>query len=383
MRGIFISQAVLNKNNGGGQFVRSLILLLRKTVGVNNLTIVSMPDSYVSHKPDIEEENLIVYENNPSKMQKIKNILSGSPKLISKDINDNIINVIKKGQFDFVFFGMSTYKYLAKRISKELGIPVIVMYQGIAPNSIKSRLVGKRLLEKVKKYPSYYLVKNREKCVEKFSNCNIVHNNRDRDAFFHYYKKEPDFFLPVFISDKFSEEKGINPGYKDFSLLFVGSYFGPNLSGIKWFTENVMSKLPEGISLYIVGQGMKVLENENLYKKDNIHIIGEVEELAPWYYHADLVVEPIFEGDGMKTKTVEAMMFGKTVLGTDEAFCGYEGLDKYLCNTAEEFVDKIVEYSTNGVDKYNDEIRNIYLQKYSENAVLNTMKKIIGKFGKI
>lgn len=74
-------------------------------------------------------------------------------------------------------------------------------------------------------------------------------------------------YLPVFIADKFSDYKGENPGYSDFSLLFIGSNFGPNLSGLKWFTENVMIKLPEGISLYIVGQGMEVLKEESTYQK--------------------------------------------------------------------------------------------------------------------
>ena len=44
MRVVFISQAVLNKNNGGGQFVRSLSGLLRKAVGVDNVTVISLPD---------------------------------------------------------------------------------------------------------------------------------------------------------------------------------------------------------------------------------------------------------------------------------------------------------------------------------------------------
>lgn len=35
MRAVFISQAVLNKNNGGGQFVRSLTGLLKKAIGAD------------------------------------------------------------------------------------------------------------------------------------------------------------------------------------------------------------------------------------------------------------------------------------------------------------------------------------------------------------
>lgn len=380
MKGIFISQAVLNKNNGGGQFVRSLISLLRSAIGTENLTVVSLPDQNDTVKHSRVEDNLIIYEANPSKLQMAKNILGGCPKWVSRDIFDKIIELIKEYKPDFVFLGFSTYAYLIAKIKKETGLPVFVMYQGIAPNTKRSRLVGASLIQKIKAYPSYRMVLKRERINVEHADCNIVHNRRERDAYYFYYKKEPEMYLPVFIADKFSEKKGMNPGYEGFSLLFIGSNFGPNLSGLKWFAENVMLNVADGINLYVIGQGMKILEKEPTYQKDNIHIIGEVEDLAPWYYHADLVVEPIFEGDGMKTKTVEAMMFGKTILGSDEAFCGYEGLDEYRCNTADEFVKRINVYKQSGAEKYNSKVRNTYLDKYSENAVLHSMKEAIEKY---
>lgn len=380
MRGIFISQAVLNKNNGGGQFVKSLIGLLRCAVGAENLTVISLPDQNDTAKHNRVEDNLIIYEATPTKIQMAKNVICGCPKWVSTDIFDSIVEYIKVEKFDFVFLGFSTYEYLIKKVKKETGLPVFVMYQGVTPNTKKSRLVGASLFQKIKAYPSYRMVLKRERTNAMLADCNIVHNKRERDAYYYYYKKEPEMYLPVFIADKYSENIGSNPGYNDFSLLFIGSNFGPNLSGLKWFAENVMPNLADGISLYVVGQGMEVLKNESTYQVDNIHIIGEVEDLAPWYYYANLVVEPIFEGDGMKTKTVEAMMYGKTILGSDEAFCGYEGLDEYLCNTAEEFVNRINVYKQTGVERFNSKIRNIYLNKYSENAVLNTMKEAIRKY---
>lgn len=36
---------------------------------------------------------------------------------------------------------------------------------------------------------------------------NIVHNKRERDAFYYYYKKEPEMYLPVFIADNSCEIK--------------------------------------------------------------------------------------------------------------------------------------------------------------------------------
>lgn len=380
MKGIFISQAVLNNNNGGGQFVKSLIGLLRSSIGTDNLIVVSLPDQNDTAEYRREEVNLIIFEDTPSKVQMTKNVLSGCPKWVCPEIFDKIIDFIKQGNFDFVFLGFSTYEYLIKKIKKETSLPVFVMYQGITPNTKKSRLVRASVFQKIKMYPSYRMVLKREGTNAMLADCNIVHNKRERDAYFTYYKKEPELYLPVFIADKFSSEKGENPGYEGFSLLFIGSNFGPNISGLKWFAEKVMPKMKSNVNLYVVGQGMEVLAEQPLYQVNNIHIIGEVENLAPWYYHADLVVEPIFEGDGMKTKTVEAMMYGKTILGSDEAFCGYEGLDEYLCNTAEEYINKINEYLSSGSEKYNEYVRSVYLGKYSEGAVLNIMKGALEKY---
>ncbi|HSF13623.1 MAG TPA: glycosyltransferase, partial [Erythrobacter sp.] len=50
---------------------------------------------------------------------------------------------------------------------------------------------------------------------------------------------------------------------------------------------------------------------------------GAVDDLSPWYAGAALVIAPILSGSGMKTKVAEALMHGKRVAGTSEAFVGY------------------------------------------------------------
>ena len=121
MRAVFISQAVLNKNNGGGQFVRSLTGLLKKAIGADNLTVISLPDQNDTARHSRVEKNLVIYEANPTKIQMARNVLSGCPKWVSTYIFDKIIEYIKSEKFDFVFLGFSTYEYLIKKIKKETG----------------------------------------------------------------------------------------------------------------------------------------------------------------------------------------------------------------------------------------------------------------------
>ena len=120
MKAVFISQAVLNKNNGGGQFVKSLTGLLRKAVGFDNVTVISLPDQYDTAQHSRVEKNLIIYEASPNKIQMAQNILSGCPRWVSPDIFDKIVDYIKNEKFDFVFLGFSTYGYLIKKIKKLL-----------------------------------------------------------------------------------------------------------------------------------------------------------------------------------------------------------------------------------------------------------------------
>ena len=96
-----------------------------------------------------------------------------------------------------------------------------------------------------------------------------------------------------------------------------------------------------------------------------------VESLDEFYYNADFVISPIFEGSGMKTKTAEALMFGKTIFGTKEAFEGYSfdyGKVGCLCNNAEDFICAIDNYNLTKF-RFNDYSRNMYLRNYSFNKL--------------
>ena len=124
-------------------------------------------------------------------------------------------------------------------------------------------------------------------------------------------------------------------------ILFVGSNFYANRQGIRWFVEQVVPRIH--LKVCIVGRGLDALR-DRLAVPGQVEVIGAVEDLAPWYLNARLVIAPIFYGSGMKTKVAEALMYGKAVLGTSEAFSGYEeiiGKAGQVCDTADQFVAAI------------------------------------------
>ena len=94
----------------------------------------------------------------------------------------------------------------------------------------------------------------------------------------------------------------------------------PTINGLDWFLKYVLPYID--CKLMVIGREMKKYSSPDITEK--VEIIGEVEDLSVYYEMADAIICPIFIGDGMKTKTAEAMMYGKTIFATDEALEGYD-----------------------------------------------------------
>ena len=87
---------------------------------------------------------------------------------------------------------------------------------------------------------------------------------------------------------------------------------------------------------------------------------------------------PIFSGSGMKVKTAEALMYGKFLIGTKEAFEGYEIDEKIgiLCNNANDFIKNINKYSQQNLI-YNAPSRTLFIDKYSSDATQELFNSLL------
>lgn len=118
----------------------------------------------------------------------------------------------------------------------------------------------------------------------------------------------------------------ITNNYK--KLLFVGSlnYF-PNVNGLEWFVNTIFKNLPSDFELTIVGKSPKADDFKFVDAYDNIHLIGEVDDVQPYYASHDVVIVPVLEGSGTRLKILEAFSYGKLVLSTAKGIEGIEGHD--------------------------------------------------------
>ena len=165
---------------------------------------------------------------------------------------------------------------------------------------------------------------------------------------------------------------------KEKYVLFVGGDFYANRAGIAWFVKNVMPRLQAKV--IIVGRGFEELRPQ-LELADKVKVVGAVNCLFDWYKNAHFVIAPIFDGSGMKTKVAEALMYGKKIVGTPEAFSGYEEIADIIgwkCTTVDEFVAAFRYAYDQPLKSFDLELRTIYEDRYSFTAARKRISEIVG-----
>lgn len=206
----------------------------------------------------------------------------------------------------------------------------------------------------------------------------IVLNKRDDGKIYERYKRHADVMIPIVFRDRFKPEYQSDAlTHPEPECLFIGSNFAPNNEGLLWFVKNVLPHVKTNFK--VVGKGMEQLKEAEPLLRD-IEVIGSVPDLTPYLVEADIMILPIFKGSGMKVKTCESLMFGKNILGTDEAFEGYDADHDRIggkCNTADEFIGKINDFIASPRPRFNTYSRQLYLERYSENTMLENMKKAL------
>ncbi|WP_270543768.1 glycosyltransferase [Butyricimonas paravirosa] len=249
--------------------------------------------------------------------QRLKERVHGVNGGVSRLNIEEIIIHLREHPVDLVFIAHSLYGCIVKRVKDEFPqLPIVTFLHNVEvryawemfKNNVKS--MGNLL--------NIFFVYRAEKLAVKYSDYLIALNNRDAKQILDIYKKDVTALLPTSFRDSGEAKK--EEDLDELKYLFVGSDFFANIQGITWFVQEVMPYV-DG-KLFIVGKGMEKAVSHLI--SDRVQVIGYVQSLKEWYAKVDIVVCPLFLGSGMKTKTAEAMMYGKAIVGTPEAFEGYD-----------------------------------------------------------
>ena len=106
-------------------------------------------------------------------------------------------------------------------------------------------------------------------------------------------------------------------------MVFLSGNNSFNQNGIKWFIKEVFPLIRERFSdaeLLVGGSICKVLPS--LGDVEGVKALGYVDNPADFYALADVAVNPVYQGTGLKIKTFEAISFDKVTIVHPHSMAG-------------------------------------------------------------
>lgn len=328
--------------------------------------------------PPKNEKNYICYGKYSGRVERLKRVIQRNTMIINNEIINNLCNIVKYENIDIIFSEESTLGAFYKQVKKtKKDVKIITFYHDIGADLFRQWRKQPGLLNKIENSLSIY----QEKMCVKYGDYNWVFHQADFNKFNKFYGFDPDVMIPlaspVPAAIKQIQDKEDIQSDKVKKLLFVGSSYYPNVIGIRWFVKNVLPELDKNIQLIIVGRGLEFLKKE--FQDSRVNVVGTVETPVPYYLDADIFIAPLFDGGGMKVKSIEAISYGKCFVGTEESLHGFweEFSDSvrnkfiYKVNTKEEWIAIINKLATQDTYKFNKTVFNDFYSHFS----YETMKK--------
>jgi polysaccharide biosynthesis protein PslH len=294
---------------------------------------------------------------------------------ITSSVEKNLIRRLLDEAPDCVFIDGSNLGRLARVIRKaNVKVPIVTFY-----HNVEARFFFDALRVSPSLRALGVLVSNAiaERWATYYSDIRVMLNDRDSKQLGRVYGRQGTDLLPMVVPDFFylGAAKMDRPLIEKYAL-FVGGSFYANVEGLAWYAENIALHSP--IPTIVIGRGMEA-HRVRLEQWGGLCVIGEVDDLSPWYAHAQIVVAPILSGSGMKTKTAEAFMHGKPIVGTSEAFVGFQhGWTNQLkvCEEPAQFLDAL-QNAANIEAGYDHSLRAHYEKYHSEKALRSRLTQLL------
>jgi hypothetical protein len=191
-------------------------------------------------------------------------------------------------------------------------------------------------------------------------------------------------------------------------LLFVGGFYGPNLAGLSWLLHEVWPRLaglglcldvvgdvgpalgyvggPDGCAAQVPANGASGAAGTGRPNIPGVTFHGLVPDLGAVYDAADLVLNPVKHGSGLKIKSVEALSRGLPLVSTAHGVRGLldaeSATDPAFCvaDTAEGFAAAVAALAADPVrrERMGQAALRLARQRFSEEACLAPLLAAIG-----
>ncbi len=288
--------------------------------------------------------------------------------------------------FDLVIIGNSKLGFIAKDLKKHSpNTKTVVHFDNIEYDAALSYYADKKNpINSIKRIIDQLVTKNDEKKSIRYSDHLFFLSKRDSNRAKVLYKNQTKYSIwPVTLKQgkplEIQETK---------TIVFLGTLsYGSNLKALEWFLEKVWSEINLECKFIIAGnKPTKELINR-ISGDSQISLYADFNDLADIIPQSSLLIAPVYWGAGMKVKVAEALSYGLHIIGTDEAFVGYDELvlsnSLIKANNPNEFITGISQYLALSITKINENSYNhisqwkkLYCDKTSISILSEFMKEI-------
>lgn len=140
----------------------------------------------------------------------------------------------------------------------------------------------------------------------------------------------PDAVQKQQAKDEICSRHGINRNHT--ILLFNGTLdYEPNADGVTSIVHKLMPLLPDNVVVLVCG---RLLDPSFVYLKDlqapGFTMVGYVDDIDTYFRAADVFINPVSTGGGVKVKVMEALSYGLPVVSYASGVAGID--DRYTGN---------------------------------------------------
>jgi hypothetical protein len=171
------------------------------------------------------------------------------------------------------------------------------------------------------------------------------------------------------IENKTADQQKLKIGY-------IGSGNPFNVQSLVELQKQIMTR-PEVLTKFeflVAGTICNNIADQNQV----FELFGKVDELEDFYSEVDIAINPMVGGTGLKIKSLEALSFGKPLVGTLDAMVGIETESKYqLCDSVENLISLLVNFTTDDFERLKTESADVFV-RYNERHIgkFNTLFNI-------
>lgn len=303
--------------SGGQKFIAQFLHYLGKEV---SLDVISVAENDISL----------------AKTYSIKPLLKKSfARYLDTGLIKKITVEVEKNKYDSIIWEHPYFAWLAFKVRKKTGVKAFIHTHNIEHKRFRS--LGKWWWPVLKMYEKW--------CFKKADGIFFI-APEDKAFAIQEWKiaKEKCFDLPFGVEingypiekiecrNNISEKHNIPSG--NTIILFNGLLrYKPNLDALTIILDEInpllLAKKGFIYTILICGKDLPAEFNElEAYRDKNIIYAGFVNDIDTYFKGSDLFLNPVQSGGGVKTKMVEAIAFGTTVIATHS---GALGLDKSVC----------------------------------------------------